>query len=162
MISGVKKHGLFAAMAALVLGLDQATKWAIVAHVPLFERITVVPGLFNIVHYRNPGGAFGLFADQSGLFLAGFFICVTIGALGLILYLYAKTPPHQPVLAAGLALVFAGALGNLADRLQHGQVVDFLDVHAGSWHWPAFNLADSAITIGMLIFAWHVFFKKLD
>jgi signal peptidase II len=65
------------------------------------------------------------------------------------------------MLAVGLSFIFGGAVGNLIDRLRYGQVIDFLDVHAGAWHWPAFNVADSAITIGMIIFAWHILFKKL-
>jgi signal peptidase II len=92
--------------------------------------------------------------------MAGIFILVTLAALGLILYLYVQTPPEQPLLAAGLSLVLAGAAGNLIDRLRYGQVIDFLDVYFRTWHWPAFNVADSAITVGMIIFAWHVFFKK--
>lgn len=155
-----KRHGLFAALAALVIAADQVSKFVVVSLMPLYERITVVPGFFNIVHYRNPGGAFGLFADNAGLWMAGVFILVTLAALGLILYLYVQTPQEQPVLAAGLSLVLAGAVGNLIDRLRYGQVIDFLDVYVRTWHWPAFNVADSAITIGMIIFAWHVFFKK--
>ena len=160
MSSGSKRHGLFAALTAFVIAADQASKFAVISLVPLYERIAVVPGFFNIVHYRNPGGAFGLFSDNAGLWMAGIFILVTLAALGLILYLYVQTPPEQPVLAAGLSLVLAGAAGNLIDRLRYGQVIDFLDVYFRTWHWPAFNVADSAITVGMIIFAWHVFFKK--
>lgn len=161
LITGIRRHCLFAASAVAVAAADQVVKWIIVTRVPLYDRITVVPGFFNIVHYQNPGGAFGLFAERNGLFLTMAFVLITIAALGLIVYLYSKTPPHQQLLALGLSFISGGAAGNLIDRLRYGQVIDFLDLHAGSWHWPAFNIADSAITIGMIIFGWYVLFKKM-
>lgn len=140
---------------------DQLVKWMILAGLSLYESMVVIPGFLNIVHFQNPGGAFGMFAANNGFLLTAFFAAVTIGALGLIVYLYGKTPANQPVLTAGLALVFGGAAGNLIDRIRFGKVVDFIDVHAGAWHWPAFNLADSAITAGMCIFAFYVVFRKI-
>lgn len=157
----LKRHFLFIFAAAGVIAADQAFKWAILNLLPLHEKIAVVPGLLNIVHYRNPGGAFGLFSAQSGFLTAVIFIVVTIAALGLIIYLYFRTPADMQLLAAGLALVFGGAAGNLIDRLRFGNVVDFIDLYVSNYHWPAFNLADSAITLGMIIFAWHVIFKKM-
>lgn len=156
-----KRHYLFLFAAAGVIAADQALKWVVLNLLPLHEKIAVVPGFLNIVHYRNPGGAFGLFSAQSGLLTAVLFIGVTIAALGFIIYLYFRTPADGQVLAAGLALVFGGAAGNLIDRLRFGNVVDFIDLYVGNYHWPAFNLADSAITLGMIIFAWHVIFKKM-
>ncbi len=156
----VKRHRLFICLAAGVLAADQALKWIIVKHIPLYHKVEVIPGFFNIVHYRNPGGAFGMFASSGGILLALAFLVITIAAMALILYLYACTPREKPFFSSALALVFGGAAGNLADRLRFGNVVDFIDVYVGEHHWPAFNLADSAITIGMVIFAGYVIFKK--
>ena len=82
-------------------------------------------------------------------------------AVCLIFYFYKKTPVEYSLLATGLALIFGGAIGNLIDRIRFGKVVDFLDFYIGSLHWPAFNVADSAVSIGMVIFVYHFFLKKL-
>lgn len=157
----VKKHGVFIGFAAGSIIADQASKWLILNYISLYESIQVIPGVFNIVHYRNPGGAFGLFASNSGFYLALTFLIITLAALGIILYLYLRISQKDSLLAAGLALVFGGAVGNMIDRLRFGNVVDFIDLHLGKYHWPAFNLADSTITIGMIIFAGYVIFKKV-
>jgi len=82
-------------------------------------------------------------------------------AICLIFYFYKKTPREYSLLATGFALIFGGAIGNLIDRIRFGKVVDFLDFYIGSLHWPAFNVADSAVSIGVVIFVYHFFFKKL-
>ncbi|MFP4194272.1 MAG: signal peptidase II [Desulfosalsimonas sp.] len=156
----VKKHGLFIGCAAGAVLADQISKWMILNIIPLYRHIEVIPGLFNIVHYRNPGGAFGLFASNSGFYLSLVFLVVTIAAMGLIIYLYSGLPAQSRLPAAGLALVFGGAAGNIIDRLRFGNVVDFIDVYVGDYHWPAFNIADSAISVGVIIFAGYVIFKK--
>ena len=157
----IKRHILFIAVSAAVIAADQAAKWVILNLVPLHESIAVIPGFLNIVHFRNPGGAFGLFAEQSGFALGMVFFIITLVALGLIIYLYRQTPAAESLLAAGLAFVFGGAVGNLIDRLRFGNVVDFIDVYVKDYHWPAFNIADSAITLGVVIFAFYVIFRKM-
>ncbi len=157
----IKKHFLFIAVSAAVVAADQAAKWVILHLVPLHKTITVIPGFLNIVHFRNPGGAFGLFAAQSGFALGMVFFIITLVALGLIIYLYKQTPAGERLLAAGLAFVFGGATGNLIDRLRFGNVVDFIDLYVKDFHWPAFNVADSAITLGIVIFAFYVIFRKM-
>jgi signal peptidase II len=82
-------------------------------------------------------------------------------AVGLIFYFYHKTPPGQTLLSTGFALIFGGAIGNLIDRVRFGMVVDFLDFYIGRHHWPAFNIADSAITVGIFIFIYHLVVKKM-
>ncbi|MFW6081596.1 MAG: signal peptidase II [Desulfosalsimonas sp.] len=156
----VRRHLFFPSAAAGVIAADQALKWLVLNMLPLYESIEVIPGFFSIVHYRNPGGAFGMFASNSGALLSLAFLVVTLLALGIIIYLYLRTPRENRLLTGGLALLFGGAAGNLIDRLRFGNVVDFIDVYAGDYHWPAFNLADSAITIGVIIFAGSVIFKK--
>ncbi len=138
-----------------VLALDQATKGLVLAALPRGESLTVIPGLFDLTHVRNPGGAFGFLQQlDPGLRLALFAAAALLAAVVLGM-LYLQTPPAQRRLSIGIALVFGGAVGNLIDRLRYGEVVDFLDVYVGSWHWPAFNVADSAITVGVGLFALH-------
>lgn len=147
-------------VAVSVLILDLASKALVLAHLPVGTSVPVIPGFFNLTHVHNPGGAFGFLAGMSPQVRAAVFIFASLAAAGLILWIYFQTPPQQRLLAFGLALVFGGALGNLVDRVRFGVVVDFFDLYVGDLHWPAFNVADSAITIGVLIFAAHVFFAK--
>lgn len=144
-----------------VLLLDQFTKWLIVKHLPLYSNITVIDHFFNITHVLNPGGAFGFFAEQSPGIRKFIFLFLSSGVALFVLWLYRKTAGSHIFLSYGLALIFGGAIGNLIDRFRFGSVVDFLDFYAGAFHWPAFNIADSAITIGMGILIYHVIFNKL-
>lgn len=148
-------------IAGLIVVLDQATKAIILNTLPLHQDIRVIPGFFNITHVLNPGGAFGIFASFNSVFRHFFFVGVAFMALGLVFYFYVSTPPTHPFLAIGFASIFGGAIGNLIDRLRFGQVVDFLDFYIGHWHWPAFNFADSAISVGIGIFIFHILFKKV-
>ncbi len=154
------KIRFLALVAVSVLILDLVSKALVLAHLPVGTSVPVIPGFFNLTHVHNPGGAFGFLAGMSPQVRAAVFIFASLAAAGLILWIYFQTPPHQRLLAFGLALVFGGALGNLLDRVRFGVVVDFLDLYVGDLHWPAFNVADSAITIGVLIFAGHVFFAQ--
>jgi signal peptidase II len=156
------KYVLLIITAGLVMALDQATKWLITRHLPFYSEKTIVSGFFNLIHIHNAGGAFGIFAKNSGGLQSMAFIGIAVAAMGLILYLYKKIPDHYPVLAVGLALIFGGASGNLIDRLRIGRVIDFIDFYIGSLHWPAFNVADAAITVGMGIFAFYILFRKID
>ncbi len=148
-------------VAGAVLVLDQVTKALVLAHLPLGGSIPVLPGFFDLTHVHNPGGAFGFLSGMSAEIRALLFVAVSLLAAGLILYFYWQTPPNQRFLAVGLSLLFGGAVGNLVDRIRFGVVVDFLDLYAGSLHWPAFNVADSAITVGVLIFGYHILFRKI-
>jgi signal peptidase II len=132
-------------LAALVVLADQATKAIVLSRFVLGERVEVT-GFFNMVLVYNKGAAFSFLSDAAGWqtpLLIGFAL-VAIGIVGTLLV----RSPGKRLLCSGLALILGGALGNLIDRLRYGQVVDFLDFHAGAWHWPAFNVADSAITVG--------------
>jgi signal peptidase II len=146
---GVKK-ALLLWPAVAVLALDQATKYWIVARFPLHETRPLISRFFNLVHVRNKGMAFGIGnrpdADWSFVLL----LCATLGAVGLLLFWFYRLKPDERRLAFPLSLVLGGAVGNLIDRLRLGEVIDFLDFYAGSFHWPAFNVADSAITVGTL------------
>jgi signal peptidase II len=155
------KITLIGIVAGAVLILDQATKAWVLANLPLGGSIPVIPGFFDITHVHNPGGAFGFLAGMSAEIRSLLFVAVSLLATGLILYFYWQTPIRQRLLAVGISLLFGGAVGNLVDRLRFGIVVDFLDLYAGSLHWPAFNVADSAITIGVVIFAYHILLRKI-
>ena len=158
--SGVLKRLIL--IAGSVIVLDQITKALIIRTLALYESITVIPGVFDITHVLNPGGAFGLFASHSPGVRAFFFLIVSSVVACLVLWFYRQTAQSHPFLSCGLAGIFGGAVGNLIDRFRFGQVVDFLDFHLGPHHWPAFNVADSAISIGMAIFLYHVAFNKLS
>jgi signal peptidase II len=155
------KIRLIGIVAGAVLILDQATKAWVLANLPLGGSIPVIPGFFDLTHVHNPGGAFGFLAGMSAEIRSLLFVAVSLLATGLILYFYWQTPIRQRFLAVGISLLFGGAVGNLVDRLRFGIVVDFLDLYVGSLHWPAFNVADSAITIGVVIFAYHILFRKI-
>ena len=136
-------------LAALAIVLDQITKLAVIARLAPYQDVVAVTSFFNLVHVHNTGAAFSLFADQGG-WQKLFFLTVALVASGVIAWLLRK-PGGRVVYYAALALILGGALGNVIDRLAYGHVIDFLDFHVGGWHWPAFNVADSAITLGALL-----------
>ncbi|HME05839.1 MAG TPA: signal peptidase II [Bryobacteraceae bacterium] len=140
------------ALAASILVLDQITKGLIKAHVPAWQTLIVIPGFFNIVHAENPGMAFSLLADASGLWRNVLLIGLSFSVAGFITVLLVRGGPTQHWLVRlGLSLVLGGALGNLYDRAVHGTVTDFVEVYAGSHFFPAFNVADSAISVGAVL-----------
>jgi signal peptidase II len=143
-----------------VLVLDQLTKALVLEHLALGASLPVIDGFFDLTHVHNPGGAFGFLATMSAQVRAALFIAATLLAAGLILWFYVQAPANQRLLSFGLALILGGALGNLIDRVRFGVVVDFLDLYIGELHWPAFNVADSAVTVGVLIFAACTVFAK--
>ena len=140
-----------AALVSLVVVLDWITKWAVSESMPYGASEPVVAGFFNLVHVRNTGIAFSLFADSAPWIRNLLLPAVSLAAIAIIVMMFrgAATLPGTSRLA--LALVLAGAIGNLSERLMHGYVTDFLDVYIGAYHWPAFNIADSAITIGAVL-----------
>jgi signal peptidase II len=156
-----EKYSKLLIISAVIIALDQITKAIILKHLGLYHSIKIIPGFFSITHIHNPGGAFGFLANQSTAVRVVVFLFVSILALGFIFYFYQKTPPTHKMLATGFALIFGGAIGNLIDRVRFGTVVDFLDVYIKDLHWPAFNIADSAITIGMGVFVYHILAKKM-
>lgn len=145
----------------IVLILDQITKIVILKYLYLHQEIPVIQGFFNIVSVRNPGGAFGFLAGHSTLVRTLVFFVVSGFAVLAVLYFYWSTPKELKWLSCAFAMILGGAAGNLVDRIRFGEVVDFLDFYYGNYHWPAFNIADSAITIGMAIFIWHVVLGKI-
>ncbi len=146
---------------SLIVVIDQLTKAWVQQKIPLYGSIDVVQGFFSLTNIMNPGGAFGFLANQSPGIRHGVFIFVSFIAIALILYFYIKTPKEYSFLSFSFMLIFGGAIGNMIDRLRFGAVIDFLDVYVKNWHWPAFNAADSAISIGMTIIVFHLILNKL-
>ena len=142
----------------LVVVFDQLTKWWIRESVPLYSSFPVIPELFNITHVRNPGGAFNFLARADESLRLPFFFVMTGVAIAALIYFLRELQPGQRVLIFAVAGVLGGAVGNLIDRVVLGEVVDFLDVYWGSYHWPAFNVADSFISVGVAILLVHSFF----
>ena len=132
-------------VAAGIVAADQGAKWIILASFRPHEPLAVT-GFFNLVLVFNKGAAFSFLADAGGWQMP-LLVCFALGAAIIVSVLLARSPERR-MFCAGLALILGGAVGNVIDRLRFGYVVDFLDLHAGAWHWPAFNVADSAITVG--------------
>ncbi|MFC1833777.1 signal peptidase II [Thermodesulfobacteriota bacterium] len=147
-IQGHKKYILFSLIALSILAGDQVTKHLVLESIPLGTGYEVIPGFLNVVHVRNSGAAFGMGSGWG----ARFFLVVSVTALLTILWLLASSKETRLVLVAGYGLFFGGVLGNFLDRIRFGEVIDFLDLHVGTWHWPAFNVADSALCIGAACF----------
>jgi signal peptidase II len=144
-------------VSTIIIALDQVTKYAITQSFAYGESLEITP-FFNLVLAYNTGAAFSLFADQAG-WQRLFFIAVAVAASVTIVWLLRKNPNRLFSLA--LSLILGGALGNLVDRIALGHVIDFLDVHALGYHWPAFNVADSAITVGAVLLVWDGFRKPV-
>jgi signal peptidase II len=156
-----KKYLRFSGIVTLVVLADQATKFLVLNKMPLLKSIVVVPGFFSLTHVHNPGGAFGFLAQNGSPWRHWMFLAAAVVALSMILYFHHQTPKTHPFLGLGLALIFGGAIGNLIDRLRFGEVIDFLDFYVANLHWPTFNVADSAVTVGVGIFVLHIVFKKM-
>lgn len=136
---------------AVVL-LDQGSKWWVRSSFLIHESRELIPGFFNLTHIVNTGAAFGLLAGEPTLVRQLFFVGVALVALVAIIFIHRQVRGQHPLFAHALGLIAGGAVGNLIDRIRFGGVTDFLDFYLGAWHWPAFNVADSAITIGVGLF----------
>lgn len=138
-------------LAAAVLALDLWTKWLVETRIPHFGSREIIPGFLNFTHVRNPGVAFGFLADTSAA--TGPWLVTVLGlvALGFVGHLFVRADPHDRLLLASLAMIAGGAVGNLVDRVTAGAVTDFIDVYVGTYHWHTFNVADSAISVGLVL-----------
>jgi signal peptidase II len=147
-------------IAALVVVSDRLAKWVVDKNIALHESVAVVPGFFHLTHVENRGAAFGLFAESPSEWKIAVLVLFSLVALVVVSALLWKNSHAMTTTGVGLALILGGALGNLWDRLLSGQVVDFLDFYVGNYHWPAFNLADSAIVMGALLLVTEILFSK--
>ena len=149
---------IFGTIAIIVL--DQITKAVIREKLFMYGSYKVIDGFFSLVYVMNPGAAFGFLAGAPEIFRYLFFISVTVLAILLIIYYILKSKSQDMLIAISLTLIFGGAVGNLIDRIRFGAVVDFLDLYIGAWHWPAFNVADSAISIGAVLMIWEMIVSR--
>ncbi|MGY5452291.1 signal peptidase II [Agarivorans sp. MS3-6] len=136
-------------LSVLVFAVDQITKLAIAKTFDLYESVAITP-FFNLVSVRNYGAAFSFLSDAGG-WQRWFFTAIALLVSGLLLWWMKQTPAKQKWQAIAYALVLGGALGNVFDRVVFGYVIDFLDFYVGSYHWPSFNVADSAICVGAVL-----------
>ncbi len=134
--------------------LDQITKQLVVDFIPVGNSVELMPGLVNLVHTRNPGAAFGFLAGYESDYRRWFFVGVSAVVVTALFVMTAASPRLNKLLVLGYSCFMGGALGNLVDRIRFGAVVDFLDVYRGALHWPAFNVADSALCVGTGLFLW--------
>jgi signal peptidase II len=143
-----------------IVVIDQVTKVYIMQTMRLHESIPVIPNLFSITYIRNPGAAFGILSTSSGSFRFIFFGLTSMFALGLLGTILARMPKDDWMGQISVVAILGGAVGNLLDRLRYGEVIDFLDFYIEPYHWPAFNVADSAITVGVVFLILHFAFEK--
>lgn len=155
-----KKYLLFLTVIPLII--DIITKNLIKSKLMLYDAVPVIDGFFNIVYVLNPGAAFSFLHDMNESYRRLFFITVTIIAIFVVLYIFARE--KSKINTAGFALILSGAIGNLIDRIIIGKVVDFLDFYYKTYHFPAFNVADSCITVGVALIIIDILFfsKKRD
>lgn len=149
------KYLILLALTPLILIVDQLTKLYIDGSMRLYQSIPVIDGLFNITYLRNRGAAFSFLAEAS--WRLPFFLLATVIAVIAILVAFKKLRDEQRFAAVSLTMILSGAVGNLIDRVRMGEVIDFLDVYWGRHHWPAFNVADSAICVGVALLAFDMF-----
>lgn len=151
---GVRRRAAYLLAALGVVVLDQLTKLAVLRGIPLHHQINVIPGFFDLTHVQNTGAAFGLFASAALPLKALLLNLVALGVFVAVLVYALRTPVEHVRLQAALALVLGGAVGNLIDRVRTGSVTDFLLFYVGNHQWPSFNVADSAISVGVFLLAW--------
>lgn len=157
-----KSYLIFFITAVAIIVLDQLTKMLVASNLQLHDSITLINGFLNLVHVRNPGAAFGFLAKAPAWFRSVFFIAVTVVAILLILYYLKQTGADDKNQVVALSFIFAGAVGNLIDRIRLGEVIDFIDVYISTHHWPAFNVADSAISVGAFLLLISLFIRPKE
>jgi len=142
----------------IVLVLDQVTKYIVESRIRLHDIVTVIPGFFNLTHVRNKGAAFGMLSGLPESWRSAFFILITVIAVAAIVVLIMKT--HERLSLYAFSLIAGGAVGNAIDRIRYGEVVDFIQWYVKSYYWPSFNIADSAISIGVALLAVEMLFSQ--
>ena len=146
---------MYLSLALGVVVLDQATKALVIARIPLHPNIPVIRGFFDLTHLRNSGAAFGVLAG-AGSARPVLVTLLAVAVLAGVLAWSLASPPEHRLLQTALALIQGGAVGNLIDRVRFQAVTDFLRFYVDRWEWPSFNVADSAISVGVALLAWDV------
>lgn len=151
------KYLVLFSVSGILVVVDQYTKLMVSLHIPLNYSVKVIEDFFNLTHIRNSGVAFGLFASEQSEYKALMFVTISAIAIMAILVIFHQTPKEKKMVQTGLILIFSGAIGNLIDRSLHGEVIDFVDFFIKGYHFPAFNIADSCITIGVALMVIDLF-----
>lgn len=145
---------------AATIVLDQASKLIVDRTLPLYISIPIIENFFNLTYIRNKGAAFGMLANSHDIFRLAFLIVFSLLAIVFLITVLRRLPESERALTGALTLILGGAIGNLIDRFLYGEVIDFLDFYWSNFHWPAFNLADSFITIGVTITLYRLLTTK--
>ena len=156
----MKNKSNYLLLSLLVLVLDQWSKWQVERHLVNRGPLEVIPGFLNLIHVENSGVAFGMFAANGNRFGTLALTLLGLAALTLVGIYFWKTPRDQKLLLVSLALILGGAVGNLVDRIAAGAVTDFIDAYVGTYHWHTFNVADSAISVGIVLMALDIFVSR--
>jgi len=143
-----------------VILADRLTKYLVARSFEPGEAVTVIPGCFDLTFVHNTGAAFGILSMMDDAYRVPFFAITSLAAIGLLVYFIRKTRPEDVLLLVSLALIIGGAAGNLYDRLVYGYVIDFVDWYVGFRHWPAFNIADSGITVGIILLGEEILIRN--
>lgn len=155
-----KRYKLLLIIAPLVIVSDQWTKLIVDKNMMLYQSIEVLENFFHITYIRNKGAAFGILSGADASLRIPFFLATSFIAIGIILYVLKTHKGESPIFPVALSLILGGAIGNMIDRVRMGEVIDFLDAHWYQHHWPAFNVADSAITVGMGFLIYQMITEK--
>lgn len=155
-----RKYWFLILLTPFLVAADQGSKSVVENHLSYASRITLLPGVFNLVYARNPGMAFGLLNEMPEKLRLPLFLVISALAVLIIGHLFRQTQARAVLLPVALSLIFAGALGNLIDRFRWGYVVDFLQLHYRHYYWPTFNVADSVITLGIALLIYDTLFSK--
>ncbi len=159
-MSATVRYFLLGFLSLAIVVVDQVTKVYVMETMRLHESIPVITNLFSITYIRNPGAAFGFLSSSSSSFRFVFFGLTSIFAVGLLGMIMVRMPKDDWMGRLSVAGILGGAIGNLLDRLRYGEVIDFLDFYINGYHWPAFNVADSAITVGVVFLILHFALEK--
>jgi signal peptidase II len=159
---GGGRYMILAFVTAVTIIADQASKIYIMGTMRLHESISIIPGFFSLTYIRNPGAAFGILASSSTGFRLLFFGATSLFALALLGTIFWRLRDDDWVGQLSIAGILGGAIGNLLDRLQFGEVIDFLDCYIEGYHWPAFNVADAAISVGVFFLILHFALEKKE
>jgi signal peptidase II len=156
----MKRRLFFLLFVLILLAADQVSKAIIAQKIAFLSSKSVIPGFFNLTHIRNKGAIFGSFSQSGNQIVYWLLTFLSFAALALVIYFFLNTPTSEKFMIFSLSLILAGALGNLADRIFRGHVIDFLDFYLKKWHWPAFNFADSCISVGAVSLIFIILFKR--
>jgi signal peptidase II len=154
------KYKLVTGWLVFIVLADQVTKLIVDRTMPLHHSIPIIENFFSLTYIRNTGAAFGIFAGGAAAFRLPFLILFSSLAIGFIVVMLKRLPDKEKGLISALSFILGGAIGNLIDRIAYGEVIDFLDFYWSDYHWPAFNLADSFITVGVLITVYYLIRAK--